>query len=217
MEERLLIKPLREVRINVKFWQKKPNGSQTDAAARCEKAAIPIREETEADYLRKREDQWRDAQQSGIDVNRYGRKDVKGNIILDPGVQILSGEDVKLRVFRTDLEEQDFKLVQFEVMIPHAGKPNAALFICTYSKMSKPVRKLTPLQQQLQDWFFNQIFGHCYVWRNFGGAQFDVPATSMHAGKEEDAVQLRLYNGGRIMRMGSQQVIVEFEDSTAHV
>lgn len=206
------IRPLAEVRVNVKFWTNKG-----DVLKRCERAGVNIRHETESEYKKKREDQLKDGQATGIELERYGRRDAKGNIILDPGVQILSGEEVKIANFRRDLEEQNFKLVEFDVLFPFGGKPGAALFVSTYSKLSKPVRKLNDQQRSLQDWFFSQIFGHLYVWRNFGGAQFDIPCVSMHGGREEDAIQLRLYSDGRVVRVGSTQVIVAFEGDESMV
>ena len=207
-----IVKQLLEVRINMKFWTNKG-----DTLARCEKAGVHLHAETEAEYQQKREDQWKDGQASGMNLERYGRRDAQGNIIYDPGVQITAGQDVKLYAFRRDLEEQGFKLVEFRLFTPYGGKPGACLFVSTYSKMNKPVRNLTENQVRLQDWFFNRIFGNVYVWRNFGGAQFDVPCASMHGGPDSDAISLHLYNDGRMIRMGSQQVVVEFENGNSTV
>src|SRR5438105_1345286 len=86
-----VVKPLREVVVKMKFHF-----------------------ESQAEYEAKRRAQ-KAENTSGADLERYQRQDRTGNVIYDPGEQIVSGSDVSMDNFRVDLLSAGFRLVDLVV------------------------------------------------------------------------------------------------------
>jgi hypothetical protein len=201
---------LGEVLIKMTFWER------DQILGRLRKAGVRVHIETEAEYNEKRESQKADAESQGLDAERYGRKDKTGNIVHDPGEQIISGENVQLENFSRDLELLGFKLVDLKVFQGLGAKAGSYQLVSTYAPDSdqRPKLTLTKDQRSMRDWMFDRIYGRIYVWRNFKGAQLDIPAMGIRQpkGKEQiDSIDLRLTRGA--LQLGNTRIPLELQGS----